>query len=106
MFLYEDGTVTGSIVWAQLREVVAARSDENVSDEGWTRLEALVAAHDGTTPEAAPDEQAEEEPAETEADPEPSKAELQEQLRERGLPTTGNKAELQERLAEADSQEP
>lgn len=105
MFLYEDGTVTGSIVWAELREVVAARSDENVSDEGWTRLEALVAEHDGTT-EEKPAEGAEEEPAETEADPEPSKAELQDQLRERGLPTTGNKAELQERLAEADSQEP
>lgn len=123
MFLWEDGTVTGSINWAELRDVVSRKGQDNVTADGWKRLEEFVAEHDGELKTArddaaerakaaadanaeagalAPDALDTDEVDEDDTEHEPTKAELQEALRERGLPTTGNKAELVERLNEAD----
>ena len=95
MFIWPDGTVTGSVRRSDLEEIVAARSDENVTDEGWARLDSLVAEW----AEAGADE------SEPEEDQYASQtvAELRALLSERDLPTSGNKADLVERLHEDDA---
>ena len=55
------------------------------------------------TPDDSSDDSTDEEP-EDDGDTGPKKAELQDMLRARGLPTSGNKAELQQRLDEADKE--
>jgi hypothetical protein len=121
-YIYPDGTVTGSINWAELKDAVENRNQDGVTDEGWARLDALVKDHDdelkGSESQAverakaaakANVEAGAVEPANTPTDDDESdeeqgltKAELQDALRERGLPTSGNKAELQQRLDESE----
>jgi hypothetical protein len=123
-YIYPDGSVTGSIHWDSLRESVANRDQDGVTDEGWERLDALVKEHDDAV--KGEESQARErakaaakanveagalEPANTPTDDDESeeeqgltKAELQDALRERGLPTSGNKAELQQRLDESEEE--
>lgn len=124
-FVYSDGTVTGSVHWDELRESVKNREHEGVTDEGWARLDALISDHDaavkGEQSEAVDRAKAAAkanveagalEPANTpsdDADAEDeeqglTKAELQDALRERGLPTSGNKAELQRRLDDSEEE--
>jgi hypothetical protein len=133
-YIWEDGSVTGSIHWDELRGKVKNRDQDGVTDEGWARLEQLVADHDaevgrvesdaedraraaakanaeaGAFDPANPfsdDASSEVDDADGEDDEEEpglTKAELQEELRARGLPTSGNKAELQQRLDEADEE--
>ena len=128
MFISPDGSITGSVHWARLEELVTRRQDESVTDEGWANLEALLAEHSGALKSAADEEEARQSKAAEDSDAaaatsaeladdgadeapvddgsdEPTKAELQDALRERGLPTTGNKAELVQRLNEADNSE-
>jgi hypothetical protein len=121
-YIASDGTVTGSIHWDELRDAATRRDQEGVTDEGWSRVDELIKAHDDevTGAEAEAKERAKAaakanveagalEPANTPADDDESdeeqgltKAELQDALRERGLPTSGNKAELQQRLDESE----
>lgn len=97
MFIWPDGTVTGSIRWGELEEVVAARSDENVTDDGWARLDSLLAERAGAGADSADSEPEEDQYASQ------TVAELRALLSERELPTSGNKADLVERLHEDDA---
>lgn len=97
MFIWPDGTVTGSIRWGELEEIVAARSDENVTDEGWARLDSLLTERAGASTDSAESEPEEDQYASQ------TVAELRTLLNERDLPTSGNKADLVERLHEDDA---
>ena len=133
-YIGSDGSVTGSIHWDSLRESVKNRDQEGVTDEGWARLDQLIKDHDaelegaeseanerakaaadanaeagasnpdGTALDGTPDDASDEEESDEDDEPGLTKAELQEELRSRGLPTSGNKAELQQRLDEADEE--
>ena len=132
-YIGSDGSVTGSIHWDSLRESVKNRDQEGVTDEGWARLDQLIKDHDaeieGAESEAnerakaaadanaeagasnpdgtaldVSDDASDEEESDEDDEPGLTKAELQEELRARGLPTSGNKAELQQRLDEADEE--
>lgn len=74
MFIWPDGTVTGSIRWGELEKVVAARSDETVTRAGWDNLAALLRERRGeSAPEPARTESADEEPAEADEGSAPAK---------------------------------
>ena len=101
MFVWPDGTVTGSVNYARLQDIVDRKDDESVTEAGWANLEAFLSERLGVArPSEFDDSDEPNEDPESDEDPEPTKAEIQDALRERGLPTTGNKAELLERLAD------
>jgi hypothetical protein len=62
MFVWPDGTVTGSPQWDELEGIVARKDDESVTKAGWDAL-ALLLAERGRGPAEA---------VETAADPEPT----------------------------------
>lgn len=93
MFIWADGTVTGSVRWTELEDIVSRRDHESVTEAGWARLDALLAERAGAG--TSQDEAAEPNEDIYEAE---TVVSLRELLKSRDLPTTGNKAELVERL--------
>lgn len=89
-YVWEDGTVTGSV---NVEKLLAEHPDHPVSKQILADREA-AASEPGAEPEAETAEPEEEDTVDS----------LKEQLRDRGLPVSGNKAELVERLREADSE--
>lgn len=58
MFVYPDGQVTGSVHWADLADLVANKSDDSVTKDGYARLQALLDEHQQAVAGPAPaDEQ-------------------------------------------------
>lgn len=98
MFVWPNGSVTGSVHWGQLAELVASRDDESITEDGWAALDALLAGR-----VEGPDPDGDDEGAQW-SDPYASEtvANLRVLLSARELPTSGNKAELVARLHEAD----
>jgi hypothetical protein len=117
MFVSPSGTVTGSVNWAEVQRLVNDRDDDTVTAEGYTALQRMLDDHNGVLTEARDAEQARVDAAADAharaldpavADEAPSYddqklEDLKSQLKDRGLPTSGNKAELVERLNESDA---
>lgn len=119
MFVAPDGTVTGSVNWAEVQRLVNDRHDSNVTAKGYKALQQMLDDHNGVLKDAVAEEQARAEAAAEAHDAGvsvPAEAaveapsyddqkleDLRATLKERGLPTSGNKAELVERLNEADA---
>lgn len=100
MFVSPDGAVTGSVNWAELERLVAERDDETITEDGYAALGVLLAEHAAAVgaPVAEPEGE-----AEIEGYEEYTVLQLRAFLADRGLSTSGNKAELVDRLNEADA---
>lgn len=119
MFVAPDGTVTGSVNWAEVQRLVNDRHDSNVTSKGYKALQRMLDDHNGVLKDAVAEEQARAEAAaeahdagvsvpaegavEAPSYDDQKLEDLRATLKERGLPTSGNKAELVERLNEADA---
>lgn len=53
MFIWPDGTVTGSVRWAELEDFVDRKDDKSVTKAGWESLAALLAERRPGTPEGS-----------------------------------------------------
>jgi hypothetical protein len=113
MHISEEGYVAGSVHRAELAAAYAAATDDEVkanlaaagAENGMYVEDGELVDPSAVVPEPAPEPEAEAD-VEVEGDSgyeAMTKEELQDLLRERGLPTSGNKPELIDRLLEGDT---